>query len=302
MNALDTARVDQFRDQIRELAHDLDLPGLASDAEIDSFAWNIVQSLRRERYPRLLAQRLQSPRTADPASRLFDPWRGAVALRQAGQFDEAFWVLFLATNFGKSGRTGWELLRAVYGRLGEGRWDWASVAADPQEFVAWHDGAEEAIRATGGRYGNHRKRERIAFTPRVVTSYVEWIGHRSHHDAIAPPPPSCVDPQARFAEAYASMGRVFRFGRLGRFDFLSMAGKLGLADVRPGHAYLHGASGPLMGARLLFTGGTGRAAGVDELSAAASLLADRLGIGFDPLEDALCNWQKHPDRFVSFTG
>ena len=41
------------------------------------------------------------------------------------------------------------------------------------------------------------------------------------------------------------MDTVQRFGRLGKFDFLTMLGKLGIAPIEPGITFLKGATGPL---------------------------------------------------------
>jgi hypothetical protein len=42
-------------------------------------------------------------------------------------------------------------LKDVYGRLGAGTWDWASVSAAPAAFTAWLAGSWTAI---GGKFGN----------------------------------------------------------------------------------------------------------------------------------------------------
>ncbi len=100
------------------------------------------------------------------------------------------------------------------------------------------------------------------------------------------------------------MKSVFGFGggRLGRFDFLTMLGKLQLAPIEPGSVYLDKATGPLAGARLLFFGDrdyniTGKA-----LEPRVDALDDILGVGKQVIEDSLCNWQKSPDVYVYFRG
>ena len=98
---------------------------------------------------------------------------------------------------------------------------------------------------------------------------------------------------------YDSLDAVTRFGRTARFDFLSLIDRLELADIAPGHAYLAGATGPLRGARLLY-GDDDRP--TRELEALVVELETYLGVGFDPLEDALCNWQKSPLSFKPFRG
>ena len=92
------------------------------------------------------------------------------------------------------------------------------------------------------------------------------------------------------------------FGRLGKFDFLTMLGKLGVAPIEPGSAYLVGATGPLQGARLLFANDPKAKVGPRELDARLTKLDSYLSVGMQVLEDSLCNWQKSPRRFVSFRG
>ena len=55
-----------------------------------------------------------------------------------------------------------------------------------------------------------------------------------------------------FDYLYRSMDAVASFGRMAKFDYLTMVAKLGLAPIEPGSTYMPGATGPLSGARLLF--------------------------------------------------
>jgi hypothetical protein len=91
---------------------------------------------------------------------------------------------------------------------------------------------------------------------------------------------------------------VLRFGRLARFDYLAMLGKLGLAGIKPGSTYLNGATGPLRGARLLF----GVTANHSVLDGWLGELDEELQVGMQVMEDALCNWQKSPSVFEPFRG
>jgi hypothetical protein len=81
-----------------------------------------------------------------------------------------------------------------------------------------------------------------------------------------------------------------------------MLGKLDLAAVEPGSAYLGGATGPVSGARLLFAGDKGADLSPDYLDTQLVELDARLGVGMQVLEDALCNWQKSPANFRPFRG
>jgi hypothetical protein len=111
-----------------------------------------------------------------------------------------------------------------------------------------------------------------------------------------------ADRRKQFAHLYRTLNSVFTLGRTGKFDYLTMIGKMDLAPIEPGSAYMAGATGPLAGARLLF-GGTSTAnlprAVLDKWL--VELEAD-LGVGMQVMEDSLCNWQKNPAKFVAFRG
>jgi hypothetical protein len=106
------------------------------------------------------------------------------------------------------------------------------------------------------------------------------------------------DPKLAFDELYRSMDVVVRFGRLARFDYLTMIGKLRLSPIEPDSPYLEGSTGPLEGAELLF----GRKERPHTFNSWLVELGEHLGVGMQVLEDALCNWQKSPERFVAFRG
>jgi hypothetical protein len=110
------------------------------------------------------------------------------------------------------------------------------------------------------------------------------------------------NPQKAFDKLYKSMSAVKRFGRTARFDYLTMIGNLRLAKIEPGSVYLTGATGPRAGARLLL--GVKDNALIDNriLDNTLKELDKVLNVGFQVLEDSLCNWQKAPSEFVRFRG
>jgi hypothetical protein len=171
---------------------------------------------------------------------------------------------------------------------------------------------EEALKGPSGTphgFGNHRKYESLSGwsesgTGAVVASYVDWVGpSRTHaprfNDALAE---AGGDGKIAFAILNRSMFLVRRFGRVGRFDYLSMAGELGLTSIRPDRSYLPSSTGPLAGAHLLFTPGTAAESAPTALDKRVIELESYLNLGFDVLEDALCNWQKSPSVFRPFRG
>lgn len=277
------------------------------------FIEQLIESDRRNRFVEYISRAQLSSERLDPSSRLFDPLKGSLLSYRDGDFDEACWLLFLFIHFGKHRIAGWQYVANVYGKLGasDSLWNWVNVSRDVDGFRDWLDANARAIKGQGGHhgFGNHRKYESLSGWSRigtgaVVASYVNWIGPTMNH-------------AARFAEMlttakltnshpfdvlYKSMDKVIRFGRTARFDYLSMAGKLGLIAPRPNRAYLSGSTGPLKGARLLFGPFEGRNLSAMELDSRLVEFEGYLSLGFDALEDALCNWQKSPSNFKPFRG
>ncbi len=136
-------------------------------------------------------------------------------------------------------------------------------------------------------------------TGAVIESYVQWVNPPRSHEALMADALAEAenDPHEAFDRLYQSMNALRRFGRTARFDYLTMIGKLGLANIEPGTAYLSGSTGPLKGAQLLF--GVGSRATLEVLTAQ---LGNQLGVGMQVMEDALCNWQKSPGIFKPFRG
>jgi hypothetical protein len=266
----------------------------------------LLDSLHRVEYARRLSSATVSPRRADPNDVLFDPLKAAVLRHQLGDVDEAFWLVFLFVHFGKHKGLDWRYLSAVYGRLGGVKpWDWQNVSASPKGFRRWLGSHESAIKSVHGGFGNHRKYISLsawsnAGTGAAFETYVDWVGPSRSHSAVVNGAIQAAghNPKEGFDLLYRSMNAVASFGRMARFDYLTMLGKLGFANIEPPRPYLSGATGPLAGARLLY-GVEGAASQMDHWL--VELDAD-LNVGMQVVEDAICNWQKRPDVYVRFRG
>lgn len=271
----------------------------------------LLESIRRVRYISVIREQELSDRRGDPDDELFDPIKASILQQRGGRMDEAFWLVFLFVHFGKHARARFRHAREVYGRLGEGgRWDWASVSADPVGFREWLAVHQDQLRRGGvSLFGNHRKYQSLdALSPvgtgATVESYVRWVNPpRTHQELIDQALRSADgDPRQAFDVLYRSMRVVVGFGRTARFDYLAMVGKLGLAPIEAGSTYMQQATGPLKGARLLFEGDPDASIRAAELDTWLIELEAELHVGMQVLEDALCNWQKTPKRFRRFRG
>jgi hypothetical protein len=268
-----------------------------------------VESQRRNRYVAYLHSAELSSNAQDPHSSVFDPIRAAILHSRSGNMDEAFWMILLYAHFGKHRVSRYGYAGDVYGRMGEDPyWTWQHVSTHVSEFRTWLNDHKDAIRRRHkpGGFGNHRKYESLdgwsyAGTGAVIESYVDWIGDEGHVRRIEE---ITGAPSGRggFEALYQSMDTVHRFGRTARFDYLMMANKVGLLDCPPTHAYLRSSTGPRRAVRLLGAGSTKGTLSPKDQDDLLRGLEKHLGVGYDVLEDALCNWQKSPLSFKPFRG
>ncbi len=307
-------RASKLQGLLGKYEHDVaQLPGIRAAAAIECPVAQLIDSVRRIEFVHAIRDGRHDQRRKQPGSGLFDPLRAAVLHCREGRSDEAFWLVFLATHFGKHGEDGWRLTEAIYGSLDQGRlWDWRRTSRALPDFRAWVAANEAVLRGGDGvsrRFSNHRKYESLKAhskkgLPTVVESYVAWVTRSGTHQGLVRELHKQVgqNPREVFAAMYRSMDEVMRFGRLGKFDYLAMLGKLGIAPLEPNSAYLREATGPLSGARLLFAGDTEDATMDAHLDSKLEGLDGYLGIGMQALEDALCNWQKSPRAYEYFKG
>ena len=311
----------QYRDLATELNNKLldysqkvtALPGILLPQRRHVLTLQIIDSLRRTKFSRSIAGRPVVAARGDPNSNVFDPLRGAVHFRNTGQFDEAHWIAFLGTHCGKHETYGWRLAAALYsGFQIPKQWSWANVSANPGQFANWLGNNQNLLLDRNGHYhfSNHRKYESLDVTKQnhtglVVSSYVNWINQFGGHAALLNAIQIEVgqNPTAVFDRFFKMMcTNVVRFGRLGAFDHVCMLGKLDLAPIVPGKAYITNATGPRKGAHLLIDGQRAGPTSSQDLEETLVKLGAHLGVGMQEIEDSLCNWQKNPEEYKHFVG
>lgn len=302
----DAARIRQALQIYEQTAS---LPGIRDSQFRETLIEQIIDSEQRVRYFELLRNRDLDPACIDPSDPGFDPLKASLVHNARGDFDEAVWLVFLFVHFGKHPVAGWRYIRDIYGRLGSNEhWTWERTSSDPTMFRFWlHDHQDDLLSQPGPRgFGNHRKYESLnawgrTGTGEAVESYITWVldAGDNHEERFAESLKQA--PSIAFDELYRSLRAVTRFGRVARFDYLVTLMKLGLLPVEPPHSYIQNATGPLCGARLLLRedGETGTPS---ELEQELQALSEQTGITPDVLEDAVCNWQKSPGKYIRFSG
>lgn len=280
------------------------LPGVKDPDALETLSLQFVASIRREDYYRLVQRGAISNHRANPNHESFDAERAVAFHAQNGNIDEAAWLIFLMTHLARPADSGWLRLRQIYGKLGDGVWTWAIVSANPHIFITW---LEQNWMLIEGKFGNHRKYESLdpdserAFR-NVLRSYLDWVGEQGHTALFGKAVRDAGnDPRTIFDHLYTNM-RVFSFGRLAKFDYLSLIGRYNIAPIHAGKAYFRGATGPTRGAKLLFDGNRTSNSAPDALQLQVDELDNVLSLGMSIMEDALCNWQKSPTKFVHFRG
>lgn len=200
----------------------------------------------------------------------------------------------------------WHLERAIYDRFGNpGLWTWAQNSIAPEEFRKWLKSHERNRTVPPGlRFGNHRKyqnlndsTQRHTGTGDAIGSYVKWICCGGGHEELFQHTlQECSNDRLKcFDQLFWSMrGNVKSFGRTACFDYLTLVGNLNLLDIEAGSPYLNGATGPLAGARMLFSQSQSERSKVRELDSLLRNLGEFLGVNMQVIEDAICDWQKHP--------
>lgn len=222
----------------------------------------------------------------EPSALGWNAHSAIVAQKQGGDLEEATWLAFLTVAIGgRGGQDPWRAVRFTYSGFGLHPLRWSAVRDDQQPII------ESITRSNWTRaelmFGNHRKFESPERLVKTLVTYAEAV--REHGSQRAWLAESHLGDPARFSRLMADLGAVSRFGRLARYDFLTLLWSLDLFDLVPDGVHLDGATGPLRGARRVF----GSSLAIGELERETVELASELRVTYPALEDALCNWQKH---------
>ncbi|MEF8709947.1 MAG: hypothetical protein V5B38_14165 [Candidatus Accumulibacter propinquus] len=286
------------------------LPGVQTANRCEAFVRQLIDSIRRVRFVSAIASRDIHPDRANGLSDAFDPIRAAILNSRAGNFDEACWLVLLFVHFGRHPVSGYRYTREVYSALGMREpWTFREVKNDIEGVKNWLDRNEPFLRRGNRRgFGNHRKYlslsgSRQNGTGHAFETYVRWVQAYGGHTGIISEGlnASGNSPESAFEWLYQSMRSVASFGRIGRFDYLTMLQKLGLANIRPGRPYLDSSTkGPNRGARRMLE--SGRVLSIQELEERVKVLGTHLQVGMQEMEDSLCNWGKNPEIYSYFRG
>jgi hypothetical protein len=215
------------------------------------------------------------------------------AARDAAEPHEAVWRSFLGAHYGRLSANPQDGSAESAGRLlcafgNEPVWTWARVGPDRGAALkVWLDETPAVLSLT---FGNHRQHERPAPSDLMSTlrSFID-LAQKRNGPANLVKTPGASTPADRFDQLFRKLTKIHRVKRLASWDFIDLLLQMKLIiDAEPAHCYLHGATGPLEGARRIW--GQQPA---DVLDPLAARLAKTLGVSCFVLEDALCIFQKN---------
>ena len=223
------------RDRVADLGNGLGdyeraigvLPGLIPAGRRDTLVAQMISSLRRIEYIQAIQRRSISTDRLDPQSRLFDPIKAAAYLGRRGNTNEAVWLTFVATHFGKHRTDEWRLTANVMGSFGQGpTWTATQFGTNKPDFHAMLVRNEALLRdpRQSGRYSNHRQYQskQPDHIFRTFDTFYDWLfSQGSFQSLLEHVHRNCgQEPTAGFDFMYRMLHGVSGFGRLANSIFL----------------------------------------------------------------------------------
>ncbi len=256
-------------------------------------AMQIIESMKRVKYFNAVSNRDIDTRRLDPQDTIFDPVRAILYLKDRN-YDEACWLTFLLVYTAENYQSNWNFLRQLYSGVDE-KLTWEVASNNTQILPRLADNLINSQNKP--KFGNHAKFKTLRDIPRVLEDYINFVKvNGGHYNLFINN--SLEDPKEHFRMLFPVIRRnIHSFGRLSTFDYLSMLSKTGLVKVEADNCHIVGSTGPKDGAKLIFGSFSDK-----QLDSYAMGLADHLEIGYQEMEDALCNWQKSPNVFYTYKG
>lgn len=266
------------------------------DAILSVLAKQSYDSIRRieiyKTYKLRAAQAVEGGRSYFETSNPF-----VLAQRSDLDTENRIWIVYLATYFGKSQKSSWELFNRAAFDLKRSLITTVQIKADIEKYFNY---LESFDFFENSKFSNHRKYTKKSLGGRKGL-------FRSMEYVLENIKQYCNNDQIEFHEMYKRANQIPNFGRLASFDFSSSLVKCGFSIQEPQSMYARNSTGPLQALGFLL-----RLTDSDTAIQAQKNLSDDLVEWFNQnsnifmvgqvLEDAICNWQKNPKKYIHYTG
>lgn len=220
-------------------------------------------------------------------------------LAQRGDLSQVnkVWVLYIATYFGKSSKSNWELFNRATFDNNRSIMLFEDIRKDLNKYFAY---LYSLNFFDGCAYSNHRKftAKRLKGQKGVFES-MEYIVENIDQYS--------VENKMDFDSMYKLAQKIPNFGRLAAFDFSCSLVKCGLNIEEPQSIYGEHSTGPLNAIGLLLQVTNNSSSSEAKLRLCSDLMQwfqnnSTIFMVGQVLEDAICNWQKNTLHYIQYRG
>lgn len=209
----------------------------------------------------------------------------------------SIWTLYVATYFGKSNRSKWELFNRATFANNRSIILFEDIRQDLNKYFKYLSSFDFF---EGCTYSNHRKftAKRLTGEKGVFESMEYFVKNINQYS---------VENSMAFDSMYKLAQKIPNFGRLAAFDFSSSLVKCGFNIEEPQSMYGEHSTGPLNAIDLLLKSTNNTSSSETKLKLCSDLMkwfqenSDIFMIG-QVLEDAICNWQKNTTKYIQYRG
>jgi hypothetical protein len=271
------------------------------NARLDANTLNTLARQTNDSIRRIEIYRTYKERAIHAVSKKLDFYHTSIPFVLAQRSDlsqnNRLWILYLATYFGKSNQSGWELFNRATFDSNKSLMLFQDIQKDLDEYFR-HLSSFDFF--DGCSYSNHRKftAKRLTGEKGVFESMEYFVENINQYS---------FEHRMDFHSIYKAAQKIPNFGRLAAFDFSSSLVKCGFNVAEPESMYGENSTGPLNAIGLLL-----RLTNSDSSSKAKFQLCVDLMKWFQEnsnifmvgqvLEDAICNWQKNPSTYTWYKG
>lgn len=210
---------------------------------------------------------------------------------------ERLWIVYLATYFGKSNKSKWELFKRASFRKDNTLIKFEEIQED---LVSYFNYLLSFDFFDGCSYSNHRKftAKKLIGEKGLFNSIEYLISHINLY---------LNENEIEFHDMYVESKKIPNFGRLAGFDFTCTLVKCGLNVKEPISMYADYSTGPLEGLKLLLNLTGKNTSKTSQIQLSVDLMDwflknSKIFMVGQVLEDAICNWQKDTSNYIRYTG
>lgn len=207
------------------------------------------------------------------------------------------WIIYLATYFGKSNTSKWELFNRATFQKDQSIIKFDQINTDLDDYFNYLSSFDFFQDCT---YSNHRKytAKKLVGSKGLFKSMEYFTNNIELYSS---------EDEMEFNEMYLLSQKIPNFGRLGGFDFTCSLAKCKFNIREPKSMYADHSTGPLQALELLLklTNNNTSKASQKQLSSDLTdwfLNNSKIFMTGQVLEDAICNWQKNIVKYIRYTG